>query len=1120
MQLPAYFDEKRYSYHVLRRPVPYFTDYQTADPAQAFEKQVQQLYGAAYDQLKQQKFAGALDAFRQLQNVILTTVHPTLPPTSWYFPWFVAPLDVALVDVLAQKTVAVLNKQPITTFTFPAAFAGDGVALAPDVVKRLAPSESVGLRVSAQQQTVRDAVSKATVAVDGGDFRAAAVNFKGALDVLPPDATEMRAALTHDLAIANEKAGAGGAASIKLVQNSVDLFAQAKNVDAQAQTLTTLAGMQARAGDAVGSGKTVAAVQALHVQQRLGKVQADPASLAPAAAAPVAMDVASVTNVAPQFLANVFLAKAPPERSFTINGDKAAVTLQLSGDAVKNARSFLGTISDSVDLGIVFAPLQETQVVAYLPAMYFYTIPMAIGDCLLGLGNLEDAAASYASTLVYPFINKAFEIPKLWTKLATVYLEMGDRDYKTAGDDPTAFGIARTSYEKIVHADGTLPPSPLYADARFASIKARVTAFVQANYAAAHPDNPEVLSKVQEAHVKLMQLGAGLDYYGHKPDFLPPFGWEYLQSTAKYFAQQASQMEQRYIQYTASGEQETLQRMQLDQQAEVAAQTVVLEQRGMNDAQRSVDVANATLNASVVQRDNAQQAQADFANNRNALADLAELEAWANAQSVGANDEVKLKVDNHAYYSTDSKRRSWVIQELERARTRISQDLEAARLQRDANAANAYIGQAQAQVAEAQARVAIAQQRIALAQLQQRDAEENRHYLDTKELNARLWFDLARNARRISQRYTEMATGIARLAERAYNAETARNLHIIKNDYTHSATDNLMGADFLALDLDFFTYDYITSTKTKKLPVKRVISLADLYPVSFGALRASGRCTFGTELAMFDRQTPGMYLCKVRNIELVFVGVTRTGLAGTLRNVGASRFRLPDGTVATRYYPADVMALSAYDVRGDALAYRVNPNDLQLFENHGIDTLWQIDLPLAANDFDLASILDVQLVLYYDGFFDPFLETKIAAALPKNGTATRTVSMRLTFPDELFFLKGRGEGQLPIDDSLFPRTQKNIVRKTTSLRATGDPAVAHGLTLHVASAALGKTFVVKTDAKTGAVDLPALNGKPAFDTLTITIKPEDNPTLVQAQKLTLDGLSDVQTYVEYTFDYR
>ena len=95
-------------------------------------------------------------------------------------------------------------------------------------------------------------------------------------------------------------------------------------------------------------------------------------------------------------------------------------------------------------------------------------------------------------------------------------------------------------------------------------------------------------------------------------------------------------------------------------------------------------------------------------------------------------------------------------------------------------------------------------------------------------------------------------------------------------------------------------------------------------------------------------------------------------------------------------YPSDVMALSQYEIRQDALAFRFNPNDLRLFENNGIDTLWQIDLPLNANDFDYRDILDIQLVLYYDGFFSPRLEQTIVAGLPKSGTASRAFSMRMS----------------------------------------------------------------------------------------------------------------------------
>jgi hypothetical protein len=335
-----------------------------------------------------------------------------------------------------------------------------------------------------------------------------------------------------------------------------------------------------------------------------------------------------------------------------------------------------------------------------------------------------------------------------------------------------------------------------------------------------------------------------------------------------------------------------------------------------------------------------------------------------------------------------------------------------------------------------------------------------------------------------------------------------------------------MGADFLSLDLDSFTYDYVTTTKTKKAPVKRIISLADAFPYAFNQLQTTGHCSFQTELSMFDRQTPGMYLCEIRNVELVFVGVTQVSLAGSLRNIGASRFRQADGTVVTRLYSADVMPLSAYEIRQDALAFRVDPNDLQLFENNGVDTLWQLDMPLSANDMDFGSIIDVQLVLYYDGFFDPTLESKIIAGLPKSAAATRVTSMRLTFPDELFYLRSQGQAELVYDETLFPMTQTNLKRTKSSIRVSGDAATMNGLTLHVVSATTGKTYTAKTDANgvvagTAATDpLSVLNGSAVFDTLTISILAADNPGLLVTGKLNLSGLTDLMTYFEYTFDYR
>jgi len=1146
MAPPLYFDEKRYSYHVLAPHVSWATDYQQSDPTTDFEIQIQQQYASAYDSLKKGQYAKALDAFQQIQNLILTSVHPTLPVTSFWNGRFAAPMDATLIDVFASKSAAVLQAQPTAAYTFPATFVADVAGFPAPVAAKLAPFQVIGLNLSAAQLQLRTSIQQAYRAASANDWQGAANAFTVALQAAPAAEPGMRAALMQDLALATEKSGGDTKSAIFMAQNSANLFGTAKLYEAQVETLATLAGMQARANDSAGSAKTLATATELQAQHRLFPVTVGtlekiggasrvlrPPVAADTAAAVTAASTAAMTlvaNEAPTLISAIYLGTLAPDRTYTIAGAKASASFALTGNPATNVRSFLQTITDATDISLVLGAAwaaDATQLVAYLPSMYFFVIPMAIGDCLAGLGNLEDAASSYTSVLVYPYINKAYEIPKLWGKLASVYLAMGDRDYRNAADDATKFPTAKADYEHIIKTDNTLDPaSPLWADARFAPIKARVAAFIAAGFASTHPDNPDMLAKVSEARLRLQQIASGLDYFGLAVNYLPPFGWEYLQNTAKYFAQQAAQMEQRYIQYTTAGEDETLQRQELDQQAEVAAQTVVLEQRGLDEANATVAVANAGLNYAQVQQSNALQAQAEFANNRAALAEYDELEAWANAAAVDQGSEVNLTISGYTYYNTSGERRSLVIQDLESRREKISQDMEASNLQRNVDSANAYVAQSQAQVAEAQTQVAIANQRIALAQLQQRDAEENRDYLDMKEFNARLWFELAGSAQRIMQRYTDMATAVALLAQRAYNAETGRSLNIIRGDYTHSATDNLMGADFLSLDLDSFTYDYVTTTKTKKAPVKRIISLADNYPYAFSQLRSAGHCSFQTELAMFDRQTPGMYLCKIRNVELVFVGVTQVNVAGSLRNIGASRFRAADGTVVTRLYPADVMPLSAYEIRQDALAFRVNPNDLQLFENNGIDTLWQLDMPLSANDIDFGSIIDVQLVLYYDGFFDPALETKIIAGLPKSAKATRVSSMRLTFPDELFYLKNQGQAQLVYDATLFPMTQTNLKRTKSSVRVSGDAATTNGLTLRVASAVTGKTYTVKTDANglvagTAPADpLSVLNGSAVFDTLTISIQAADNPALVNAGKLNLNGLSDLKTYFEYTFDYR
>jgi hypothetical protein len=245
-------------------------------------------------------------------------------------------------------------------------------------------------------------------------------------------------------------------------------------------------------------------------------------------------------------------------------------------------------------------------------------------------------------------------------------------------------------------------------------------------------------------------------------------------------------------------------------------------------------------------------------------------------------------------------------------------------------------------------------------------------------------------------------------------------------------------------------------------------------------------------------------------------------LQGTLRNIGLSTIRLADNSEQTILAPADVLPLSQYEPRHDALLFRFNANELRVFENCGFATRWQLDLPLDANDFDLSQILDVQLVLYFDSFYDTTLEATVREALPPGSSSSRGFSLGLYWPDELFYLRNQGSAQLAFVSGEIPFNQVAPIRRSVTLRASGDPAVVGGLKVRIASQESGGEITATLDAHGALTNgaLAPLNGRTLFDRWTVRITAEDNPGRVAATAPALEGVTDFQVFVEYDFTYR
>jgi Tc toxin complex TcA C-terminal TcB-binding domain len=1161
---PAYFVENRYSHFADMRELYVGSDFDVQSPESRFEETVQQQLVEANGHLQNEEYGLALSGYEKLRALVLKTAHPTLPVTGGRKIDWTRIVAADVLDPLFTASASMLRATPASASAIPATLISPRSLLPESAQKALQVHEATGIDGS-EVNRLAILLTRADEAAAAERWQEASGLFEEALQAGGAGGA-LEGHLRHDLAIVLEKAGRTDEA-LAAAERSIESFgSNGSDARERFDAFVTLSGLQRRAGKLTEAGETFKRATdvateghlfplvstAVHFGAlagarthgaghatranglrgagratglgglaELGETGADPATSALDVEAAAVEETTSLT-------ARRFLSERRDAKRFSIlDGAGNAVSISLEANPVASFRDFYSQLATTLDTELLHGYAGgHTQLVAYLPHLYFFVLPMAMGDCHAAMGDFEQAEEMYVSVLDYPFVNQAVEVVKLWTRLADLYLDWGDHLYRAARNDTTSLGAARAMYERVARADNTLDGnSPLYRDAKLAGLRTRAQAVLAAPDPLALTENPALVSRLLRARAALQQIDAGLNFFGFAADYIPPFSFEYLQTTARYLAQRASHLEQEYIQFKSQAENEQFRREQLDQQAEIARASVELEQRNVAETEAGIGVAQASVNYAETQRQNALAARNDFNAVRWELLEIAELEAWASSVS---NDEVKLTTAGlgYTYYNVTSKKRSHVLYDLAARRTRISHDVEANRLQREITSATNYRAVAEAQLQQARARRAVAEQRVAVAQLQQRFAEENRDFMDLREFSARLWYELAREARRLVRRYLDMAIEVAFLMERAYDAETGRDLGRIRFDYGRRGPSDRLGGEALLEDVDSFTVDYVR-TRSKKAHIKQTVSIADAYPIAFSQLKRLGRASFETTLEQFDRDYPGFYLHKIKNVELQLVGLTSAeGIHGTLRNIGTSTFRRADGATETLVYPADVMPLSQYEIRQDALAFRFDPNELRLFENNGAATAWQIELPRGTNDFNYDHILDARLVVYYDAFFDPALETTIRAGLPTSGEASRGISMRLFTPDELFYLRSQGSGELEFEPDMFPANHENLRRDRVVLQASGDAPTIASLTLRLASAELGTEARITLDGQ-GAADsetagsaLAPLLNRPVLDTWTITIDPADNPSLVRDGRLDLTGLRDLSVFLEYRFDYR
>jgi hypothetical protein len=294
-------------------------------------------------------------------------------------------------------------------------------------------------------------------------------------------------------------------------------------------------------------------------------------------------------------------------------------------------------------------------------------------------------------------------------------------------------------------------------------------------------------------------------------------------------------------------------------------------------------------------------------------------------------------------------------------------------------------------------------------------------FLATKFTSAELFEWMSGVLNQVYAYFLRQATALARLAQAQLAFERQEpNRGLIQDDYWQGppnaasgdavdTTDRrgLTGSARLLEDLTRLD-QYAFETDRRKLRVTQRLSVARLAAEELQRFRQTGVLTFATPERLFDSEFPGHYLRLVKQVDWSVIALVPPvqGLRATLSTSGISRtvvLRDLFETVTLRRDPESIALTSPLNATG---LFDLEPDTglLLPFEGSGVDTVWQLEMPKAANPFDYRTIVDVVLTLKYTALDSREYRQTVVRALNRRFSGDRTFSVRDQFPDAWYEL--------------------------------------------------------------------------------------------------------------------
>jgi hypothetical protein len=379
------------------------------------------------------------------------------------------------------------------------------------------------------------------------------------------------------------------------------------------------------------------------------------------------------------------------------------------------------------------------------------------------------------------------------------------------------------------------------------------------------------------------------------------------------------------------------------------------------------------------------------------------------------------------------------------------------------------------------------------------NANEIDDFLHDKFTNEELHLWMQGEVSRLYYEYYRFAFDTARKAEQTMKQELMRPeldaQDFVQFNYWDGGRKGLLSGEALHLDVKRMEMAYLDNNK-RELELTRHISLRQLDPVSLLMLKATGSCTVAVPEWLFDRDCPGHYMRRIKNVAVSIPSVTGpyTSLNCTLTLLGSSLRKSPllsDGEYArqgagdVRFvdYPAAAQSIVTSTGSNDTGLFETNLREERFlpFEGAGAVSTWKFELPKDFPAFDFNTISDVILHIRYTARQGVDKAQAVQAVNDLFGDATSAplailFSLPHDFPVEWSaFVNGAADFQANIrrDDFPYFTMGKNLTVTGLEIYGPNGATLRHhtvaGADLNAFSTAMNNA---DPNAQTYAVDVP------------------------------------------------